>query len=176
MKQGSERKKKTNISITRLIWKREWFFKGQLSLQERAVLTRLEGVAVWKLNAPIAPEIDRSNVATATFSTNEPAGWSEAAYTMARWRDIEVEPAGNDSNKKRNKEQEGIKRGRRMGARRARWRDTFQGRGWWDSRVSRHPFLPFSESGFSRPWRPYCDGFCYLLPSPQMRQPGTHPW
>lgn len=82
-------------------------------------------------------------------------------------------PSGNDLTKKRNKEQKGKGRGSPQGS--ARWRDTFQGRGWWDSRVSCHPFLPFSESGFSRPWRPYCDGFCYLLPSPDAPARDTPP-
>lgn len=34
---------------------------------------QLEGVAGWKLNALVATEIDRSDIATRTFPTNEPA-------------------------------------------------------------------------------------------------------
>lgn len=112
------------------------------------------------------------------------AGWSEAAYTMARRRDIEGWNIGQRLRQKKSKWKNA--RGEKgKGADSARWRDTFQGRGWSDSRVSYpRPFPLFQRIWFLPPLAPTyyyttISATCYPspdAPNPEHTSAGIETW
>lgn len=90
------------------------------------------------------------------------AGCSEAKLRTTQWHEGTSKggTSGNDSDKKKSKEREKGRKGKGSADGRSIRRDdadTFQGRGWPDSRVSYPWFLPsLSRSLVSpSPWRPY---------------------